>query len=226
MDYSTLDQRLSGRNQNGRKLANNTYAERRGDNIAIRLHSTDVITFKPNGDKVLSSGGWRTATTKDRINNFGGVRMYQTNGNWYIGDVKFQDGMTIKANGVIIGGAKDNPKSDKVFKSRVGAFAHKCANAIPLDPPGNGDCLYCHMVTDKNGTLGDATKNNEHLISHIKESYIVPSLVYQALKEINAGDGIMAGTFTKDAGFYGDIAKTYVYRAVRRYILRRFGYAS
>lgn len=57
-----------------KKLCNHTYLVRRGVEgtveVAIQLHSTDVITFKPNGDTVLCTGGWNSNTTWDRINSF------------------------------------------------------------------------------------------------------------------------------------------------------------
>jgi hypothetical protein len=62
------------------KLCNHTYLVRRkveGEiEVAVQLHSTDVITFKPNGDTELYTGGWNTITTWDRINR------YQKHGAW------------------------------------------------------------------------------------------------------------------------------------------------
>lgn len=56
-----------------RKIANNTYLERLVDNsIAVRLHATDVVVIFPDDVVVLNSGGWRTKTTKDRLNRFAG----------------------------------------------------------------------------------------------------------------------------------------------------------
>jgi hypothetical protein len=37
------------------------------DNVVITLYSTDVITYKPNGEIVLQQGGWPTATTHEVI---------------------------------------------------------------------------------------------------------------------------------------------------------------
>ena len=54
-----------------RKVANNTYVERHGDDIGIRLHATTVVTYHADGTVTLNSGGWRTVTTKDRISNVG-----------------------------------------------------------------------------------------------------------------------------------------------------------
>jgi hypothetical protein len=52
----------------------------------LKLHATDVITWTPDGKIILNSGGYRTHTTKDRMNGFlpAGIRVYQKNFNWYI----------------------------------------------------------------------------------------------------------------------------------------------
>lgn len=69
--FEQYDAQLQGRNRESRKVGNNTYLKRRGDDtIAVRLHDTDVVTYHRNGDIVLDTGGWMTVTTKDRINSF------------------------------------------------------------------------------------------------------------------------------------------------------------
>jgi hypothetical protein len=70
-----------------RKIQNNTWVERRGDDIAIRLHATDVILFKANGHVVLDTGGYFTHTTKDRINGHGPIRVYSERGTWFINGI-------------------------------------------------------------------------------------------------------------------------------------------
>ena len=83
-----------------RKIGNNTYLVRRGPSaIAIRLHATDVVTIYSDGTYALNSNGWRTPTTKERINKYGPVRVYQKKRKWYadLGTriVSFHDGMMI-----------------------------------------------------------------------------------------------------------------------------------
>lgn len=70
MTYAQLNLLLVGRNKDKKKLANNTYAERRDVGIAIRLHQTDILTFYPCGSVVVKTGGWETVTTKGRINRY------------------------------------------------------------------------------------------------------------------------------------------------------------
>lgn len=50
----------------------------------IRYHDTDVLTFQPNGWIVLNSGGYRTSTTKARINEYQRIAsVFQDKGHWY-----------------------------------------------------------------------------------------------------------------------------------------------
>lgn len=57
--------------------------------ISIRLHSTDVVTYYPDGSIRLDSGGYRTVTTKDRINRFSPIRVWSKNWEWYAQDTRY-----------------------------------------------------------------------------------------------------------------------------------------
>ena len=53
------------------KIRNNTYLVRDDpDTIAVRFHSTNIVTVQRNGTVWLSTGGWETVTTKSRLNDF------------------------------------------------------------------------------------------------------------------------------------------------------------
>lgn len=80
------------------KLAHNTYLIRAGDAYVVRFHGTDVVTYYPDGRVRLNSGGWRTYTTKRRLNMFGPVPVWAERGEWYVGGARktlFRDGMLI-----------------------------------------------------------------------------------------------------------------------------------
>ena len=226
MSFNDLLTTLKGRES--KKIANNTYLVKRGDNLAIKLHQTDVAIFTLNGDIILNSGGWHTSTTKDRINTAireTGKRISQERGNWFIDGLKFQDNLTIHANGKITGYAKDNPKADTKIKAKIKAYAKLCADAIPLEQPSSGDCWYCLMKTQDNESLGDAIKSSEHIESHIKENYIVPSLVFNALRESGNPDMILSLVFNNTEKHMLDLAQERVYKAVYRFICKRFNFA-
>jgi len=92
-----------------KKIANNTWQYSiMVDNEKeerIRFHNTDIIRRLPNDTIILSSGGWKTSTTKDRINSFLPYKIIQIKGNWYIsieGNRElFYDGITIQRNQII-----------------------------------------------------------------------------------------------------------------------------
>ncbi len=242
--YKMQDAKLTGRNQQSRKIDNNTYLQRRNDDIVIKLHDTDIITYRPNGDTILNSGGWRTNTTKERINSNldNDYRLIQDKSIWYLvkyhstnnyrdlikSGFRFKDNITIKSNGKIINFESVNStKKDTKIKAKVKAYAKLCANKLPLDLPSGGDCWYCYMQTQDGKSLGDAFKNSEHLLSHIKENYVVPSLVYNALKERYNAPLIMTTAFTKDnkCNNFMAITKEYTAKAIYKYILSRLNYA-
>jgi len=92
------------------KIANNTFEryEANGDRV-IRLHETDIMTFHKDGTVTLNSGGYRTVTTKRRMNQLlpNGIGVIQRAGEWYvqrwmpgtvpvIAEEPFFDGMTVK----------------------------------------------------------------------------------------------------------------------------------
>ena len=59
-----------------------------GNTTRVRYHSTDVVTITPERI-VLDTGGWRTATTKTRMNQaayqFGfNYAVVQRKGEWYV----------------------------------------------------------------------------------------------------------------------------------------------
>jgi hypothetical protein len=70
----------------------------------VQLYSTEIVKF--NDDEiVLNSGGWRTNTTKNRINQVSrennlNFSVGQVDGNWYVFKgqevIEFVDGMTVE----------------------------------------------------------------------------------------------------------------------------------
>lgn len=77
---------LMRRSRSGRRrLGCNTYLYPRGDSFAVRYHYTDVVTIHPDGTFTLSTGGWETSTTKQRINDYGPARVYSGgHGEWAV----------------------------------------------------------------------------------------------------------------------------------------------
>lgn len=69
--------------------------------VSIRLHDTDIVTFLPGNKIRLNNGGWKTPTTKKRIQEWlpEGYNLYQKNWEWLIdtptGTIKYKNGMEI-----------------------------------------------------------------------------------------------------------------------------------
>jgi hypothetical protein len=87
MTYSKAAEYLGTKIDRPYGSGRNTRMIRRDANtIAIRLHATDVVTFKSDGRIILDSGGWQTATTKARMNEAipGPCGVYQKDHTWYL----------------------------------------------------------------------------------------------------------------------------------------------
>ncbi len=87
----------------GRKLAHNTFVEADQDgSLGVRFHLTRIITFHPDGSFTVNTGGYRTVTTKQRLNALlpAGYGIHQVSYVWRIatpeGDFEFENGDTWK----------------------------------------------------------------------------------------------------------------------------------
>lgn len=229
-EYENWSGKLTGRNANSRKLANNTYVERRGSDIAIRLHSTDILTFKPDGAVAVTSGGWQTPTTKDRLNAYlpAGFSIHQKKGLWYWNDgTHFAEGDSLAPTGngglrLVTQAPLNGEDTQKALRKRINAYAALAASKVPLDKPGSGDCWYCHLVGQDGKNMGDAFGDTAHLTAHMDEGYVVPSLAFKALKESGNGDVVLAAAFGEfDA--WEELARERVKRSVAKYMRRRLG---
>ena len=183
--YAKADAQLQGRCKLSRKVANSTYLVRRGDDIALRLHATDVVTLHPDGSITLDSGGWHTVTTKDRINQYAWIS--QRNGVWYLKDgTLFYDGVTIDANGNTVDPREvtDYELRLKALKKQIKEYAKEfAANTKDIAFPGSGDCWGCAFnVVDGDPTHRVEPMGTGHYFEHFEEGYFVPSLLGNAIR--------------------------------------------
>jgi len=217
MNYQTADQWLTGRCAESRKIGNNTYLERRdGGKIAVRLHSTDVITFEPSGDFVLNSGGWRTTTTKERINRYSSISLIQRGGLWYIDDCLFYDGIRFSESGELLSAFKGSDKKTEKLIKQIDSYCEKISKLEKIPFPESGDCFCCSLHPETLEEMGESWSGNKHLIDHLKESYIPGSLIWNAL--FTAG--------YKDPGFIMQVDnRKNIVQAVRRYLKKSFNIA-
>lgn len=208
-----------------KKLDHHTYLEWNDvfDGVFfIRLHKTRILEFHSDGRIVLNSGGWRTVTTKDRMNKFLPYdwSVSQDQGIWYLckktdnwhyvhkitrerkedihfddpdydqyenvhasyDEHPFDDFITIHADGSVTGQGED-PNAQRKIRNKIRRYARKFADAFAhgeVPAPSAGDCTYCSMTDENDKPVGKALKDNDHFLSHMKESYFVPSLLVRA----------------------------------------------
>ena len=227
MTYEIANERLGKRDR--RKVANNTYLERRDDStIALRLHATDVVTFRP-GTITLDSGGWRTVTTKDRLNY--ALPVWAKAGTWYVGSdydrsaaYVYADGVTFTEAGELVGEEAADPSAEAAaLKREISKFAKLCADTLAdgMNAPSGGDCWFCSMVTAGGVPLGDTSGDHDHLREHMAEGYVVPSMIVNAVVEKGYREPAFIIGYA-DGRIGGPRAMTSLVRpAVRQYLTRR-----
>lgn len=189
---------------------------------AIRLHNTNIITRKKDGDVVFNSDGWRTPTTKNRIAEFSTYYIYSEKGIWYItndrdgNDQVFYDGITFNKDGELKSKGKTvNFKRLNKVKRDIAKYVKLVDNVEKLPIPSPGDCWDCRMEDKETGkTLGDIKETHDHLKLHIKEGYIFGSILYNAMREAGYKDEQIAFHFQLD--IRGNIK-----RALRKYLYKR-----
>lgn len=255
MNYSEAVTKLG--NRSSRKLANNTYLQRRDDNaIALRYHATDVLLFTPKFVE-YNSGGWFTYSTKDRM-NYGPVSISSDRGRWFVypktaaglpdwncGGYFYFDGIRVSNDGrkILKPTAPREISDNSAMKKEINAFVSSAIVALreSLPMPSGGDCWFCAMKDKDGKTLGDLG-STDHLIEHMREGYIVPSLLWNAISEAgyrypeiilgayeNGNGGYRLGGMTNDTlNNRGEIVlgrpraiEDSVSRALRRYLKRR-----
>lgn len=174
-----------------RKLYNNTYLTKTEEGFGIRLHETIVVELLKDRAR-LNTGGWKTITTKDRINQYSPLRVFQKSHVWYLGTEEnpYFDGIEVSYKGKILNAKRS--KNEKLVKKqesmlkKIDSYVKGFMKEIKegnLPSPSARDCWCCAMKTGEGRSLGDSTGDTLHLINHMKEKYYVPSLLVNAIKE-------------------------------------------
>jgi len=178
-------------NRPSRKLENNTYLQRRDPStIAVKLHDTDVVVYHVDGSVSLYSGGYRTVTTKDRINSYSPQWITQQRGVWYIGKEDslriFEDGITVMEDGSIQGGREVVKGEDQKVIRECRRYAREYVKAMEdgkVNAPSGGDCWDCALrEVTSNRPMGEVSGHSYHIKSHMEEKYYVPSLLARAIE--------------------------------------------
>jgi hypothetical protein len=222
----------------GKPIANNTRLLRRGENCVVRLHKTDIITIRPDNSIMLNTGGWKTITTKERMNRFCDCRIYSDRGTWYVlaGGQRYpyQDGMEIMADGTVENaGPESAPETERKLRKSTAKYAAAFVEALftgNIGPPSHGDCWFC-LMRDHGGK---PLLSGDHVKSHIEENYLVPSLLTNALEMFGASQAAKQTAWAYMSGkrefayetYGGGIIAKQITKVIRRYCLRQLGLAA
>lgn len=236
---------ISGR---AKIIARNTfrYVTTEGATVT-RLHLTDVVQAMPGGRFRLDSGGWQTMTTKDRINDAlrgSGFVVTSGKGVWHVAagpshaydygaavadSVPFFDGM-ILPDAFTSGRKKAEREGARVERTKAQIKKFVCDAIKPGKPvpvPSGGDCWLCSMMDAEPEARRESsghnirearTRNDSHLLEHVREKYMHGSLIVNAFRYAGFAD---AGISLICFGTRPDHAR--IRRTVRRYLQARLG---
>jgi len=174
-DYASAEKFLGDRSQ--RRLANNTviYGERPDSRalygereITVKFHGTAIVVYRPDGSIELNSGGYRTRTTLQRINQLlpPGLSVFQKNYDWYVlyrgkGTLRFSDGMRVSET--------SEPSSDETPRKNPGKFSS------PLDE-------YVYQLSLE--STGEELGNVEDIGYHARLNQIEFSDIIRAAEDV------------------------------------------
>jgi hypothetical protein len=75
----------------------NMEVSREGTVYYLKLHNNKIAARLDDGRMWISNAGWRSNTTKERLNGLPGVNIYQRNWEWYLNNQPW-DGNPIYIN--------------------------------------------------------------------------------------------------------------------------------
>lgn len=220
-----------------------TRMERRDSGrIAIRYHDTDIVTYTASGATILNSGGFKTVTTKSKINEYipGSFRVWQDKGIWTLNRLDdpgspwygrrvsfgFADGITIIGDQILAFIDSIDLERQKTQRKAIAKYAQAYVDAFLLGKvqPLPGDPTNVHGLST--ATIWTYVQDNRYLQGFIQEAvnvFPVSRAAYDVYALIMQEDALLA---EKTLRFWGDIARRQLTSSLKRYLYRRFGTAS
>jgi hypothetical protein len=171
---------------------------------AIKYHDTEIVKYFPNEVIELNTDGWFTYSTRERMNAFQNRFQVYTNQrimylSYYDKTYLYQDHMVLHPNGTVTINdsiippiTKQSLKKKVKLKSKVNDYVKQFMDKFfnhEINRPSKGDCFYCQGMVDKAEVINDnivikgKCDDGDHIISHIKQKYFVPTLLVNALNE-------------------------------------------
>lgn len=202
MDYYEAEKRLRhaghGNEMPRRKLQNNTYLERLGrDCIGLLLHNTYIAEFRADRSVVLDSGGWRTATTKDRLSWVGGWRVFsgrhvsRAETHWWLapidyrtwadgkdGWVPFFDGIHVHQRTGEVLSADEELEREMEYRDPGPSKREKIAEYLTLFTEPEKMARVAAVKTN----VEDPIRENHMAYAMLENQFVDLSVIYKALR--------------------------------------------
>jgi len=207
VDLHELLHNASGKRVARRKLQNHTYAERMADQfgrpaVGVRFHDTFVVVNSAF-TITLNTGGFGTATTRDRINAYtpDDVQVYTEKGSWMVKgthhSVPFIEGMTLHWNdgwtfssAILDDVAAQMTAHNTAIRVTVEAWLKDMPEALAdhengasLDKFQTKCASCCYVDRQQTRTIADEFENHEHLLRHMIDREWPEELIKVAMRE-------------------------------------------
>lgn len=214
----------AGKNMDRRTVQNNTTLERRGEDIAVRLHDTDIVIYHLDGTITLNTGGWHTNITKSRMEDYlpktildKGWYINSVRGRWYLGAVPLVDGLRIDPDGNPVNIALSDltatvsaeDSANRAMGKRIDGYVRGLTGEVikglvtnAIERGTAGDCWLCAM--------GPAYEDTSHLLSHIEENYYMATLCVNAYVAKNYPNPQMMLRIDRDGSYTRRVVKSYL----------------
>jgi len=180
--------------------------------LVTRQHNTDIVKER-KGIYTLDTGGWRTRTTKDRLNAFTPYQVYSDKGIWYVQEahwdgrkVPYYDGMVLPQAFKRKGLDRLVAKQIKLTK-QINKFCKLLDTMEEVPQPSAGDCFMCRMPEP------------DCLKEHMREGYLHGTLLVNAMRARGYDDRAIGLHY---AMRLRDTFK----RALRHYLKRNLGLST
>lgn len=236
--------------KSARKIAKNTWRFSRDGANVIRLHRTDIVTQASDGRVILDSGGYRSMTTKGRMNDaLSGYRIWSHAGLWMVHKLSEPEGGDVRCppvpyyDGIVLPDAftdKGRAKAEKASKAtratikRINLYVAKVRTMPVLPTPGSGDCWICgaHSEQARAGRFhpmgvarGDGQSGPADAPSCLREHISAGQMYVHGSLLVNAArwagwTDFAVGSFLSDKPGH---SRALLCSAVRRYLKRMLG---
>lgn len=208
-----------------RKIDNNTYLVVHSNAYALKLHDTEIVQYWPDRSIELYAGGWRTPTTKARMNDYTPASIWQGDGLWtcqWMGkSYPYADHMRLYPDGTVMGYGID-PNAEKKLRAKVRKYVKAFVEAFDAgDVVGakntNAVCIDCEM----------GSQSKPHLLAHLEDNLFSLQLLKDAVKENPSSQCMrqyVSACMGEDATSipsFNNVAKAQLRKSIFDYIARR-----